>query len=126
MLTPDPTSGQVIVTRFECPNLRVLAYLLVLHARIKRDVQRLAPGLIASRVVVHWRQRTMLSISLWSELDSVYEMGSVPRHIHGSRIPGKLGVATSSGVFTFVGDWRRVMFGSPAAPRSPLRPLKTR
>ncbi|MBE1492786.1 hypothetical protein [Plantactinospora soyae] len=81
--------------------------------------------MIASRVVVHWRQRTMLSITLWPDLESVYDMGSVPRHVSGSRLPGRLGVATSSGVFTFTGDWRRVMFGSPAKARSPLRPLKT-
>jgi hypothetical protein len=103
----------------------VLVYLLALHVRIKRDVRRHVPGLIASRAVVLWRRRTMLSISLWPDLDSVYDMGSVPRHVTGSRIPGPLGVATSSGVFTFAGDWRRVMFGSPAAPRSPLRPLNT-
>jgi hypothetical protein len=122
---PVPAGGQVIVTRFECPSLRVLVYLLALHVRVKRDVRRHAPGLIASRVVVRWRQRTMLSISLWPDLDSVYDMGSVPRHVMGSRIPGQLGVVTSSGVFTFAGDWRRVMFGSPAAPRSPLLPLRT-
>lgn len=113
----------MIVTRFECPNRWVLVYLLALHVRVKRDVRRHVPGLIASRVVVLWRQRTMLSISLWPDLDSVYGMGSVPRHITGSRIPAQLGVTTSSGVFAFAGDWRRVLFGSPAAPRSPLQPL---
>jgi hypothetical protein len=112
-----------VVTRFECPNLAVLLYLLALHVRIKRDVVRHAPGLVASRVVVQWRTRTMLSLSLWQNLDSVYDMGSVPRHVAGSRVPGRLGVATSSGVFGFTGDWRRVMFGAPAEPRSPLRPI---
>jgi hypothetical protein len=117
------TAPRVVVTRFECPNLATLLYLLALHVRIKRDVVRAAPGLVAARVVVQWRTRTMLSISLWQDLDSVYDMGSVPRHVAGARIPRKLGVATTSGVFTYTGDWRRVMFDAPAGPRSPFRPL---
>ncbi|WP_238005282.1 hypothetical protein KZZ52_17230 [Dactylosporangium sp. AC04546] len=123
MLHAEPDSGQVVITRFECPNLAVLAYLLVLHVRIKRAVHRHAPALIAARVVVQWRRRTMLSISLWPDLDSIFAMGSVRRHVIGSRVPGRLGVRTSSGIFTFTGDWRRVMFGSPSAPHDPLQPL---
>ncbi len=120
----DPAGGQVVVTRFECPNLVTLLLLLVLHVRIKRDVRRYGRGLIGSRAVVDWRRRTMWSVSLWPDLDSVYSMGSVPRHVIGSRVPRRLGVATSCGVFCFAGDWRRVMFRSPAPPRSPLHPLE--
>jgi hypothetical protein len=115
--------GQVVVTRFECPNLVTLLYLLVLHARVKRAVHRHAPGLVAARAIVRWRQRTILSVSLWPDLDSVYAMGSVRRHVAGSRAPGRLGVRTSSGIFTFTGDWRWVMFGSPSSSHDPLKPL---
>jgi hypothetical protein len=123
-LTASPDAGQVVITRFECPGVVTLLYLLALHVRIKHAVRRQVPGLIATRVVVQWRERTMLSISLWPDLSTIYAMGSVQRHVIGSRVPGRLGVRTSSGVFGFTGDWRRIMFGSPAAAVDPLQPLK--
>jgi hypothetical protein len=113
----------VVVTRFECGTLPKLLAMLILHRRVKRSVRRRARGLIAVRTVVDRRQRTMLSVSLWQDLDSVYSMGNVPHHVAAARVPGSLGVRTASGVFCFVGDWRRVMFRSPSVPRSPLHPL---
>ncbi|MFI7080550.1 hypothetical protein ACIBO1_24925 [Micromonospora sp. NPDC049903] len=102
----------------------MLLFLVALHGHIKRDVRRLAPGLVSSHGTVLWRQRTLLSISVWRDLDSVYGIGSVQRHTYATRVPIRLGVATSSGVFTFTGDSRRVLFGSQVPPRSPLSPLK--
>jgi hypothetical protein len=120
---PEPGGGHVVVTRFECPNLAVLLYLLLLHARVRRDASRQASGLIASRAAVLWRRRTLFSITLWRNLDSIYTIGSVPRHTAATRLPRRFGVSTSSGVFTFTGDARRVLFGSPVESRSPLLPL---
>ena len=119
-LTPDPAGGQVMITRFECPNVLAMLVVLVLHVRIQRDVRKFATGFIA--VVSHhsWRTRTLLSISLWRDLDSVYSMGEVKRHIQASRIPRRLGVVTRCGVFCYTGDWRHVMFGVPASSASPL------
>jgi len=72
---------------------------------------------------VLWRRRTLFSITLWRNLDSIYTIGSVPRHTAATRLPRRFGVSTSSGVFTFTGDARRVLFGSPVESRSPLLPL---
>jgi hypothetical protein len=123
LFEPEPDLGQVVVTRFECGSLSKLVAMLALHRRVKRSVRRHARGLIGVRTLVDWRRRTMLSISLWQDLDSVYSMGDVDHHVAAVRVPGSLGVATTSGVFCFVGDWRRVMFRSPSEPRSPLHPL---
>jgi hypothetical protein len=120
----DPGGGQVVITRFECGNLLALAIVRALHYRVKRDVRRHARGFVGVKTLIDWRRRCLLSISLWEDLDSVYSMGSVPRHITATRMPGPLGVATASGIYCFVGDWRRVMFRSECAARSPLRPLQ--
>ncbi|MBE1561951.1 hypothetical protein [Nonomuraea africana] len=116
----------MIVTRFECGSRLKLVAMLVLHRRVKRHVRRLARGLVGVKTLVDWRTSTMLSITLWKDLDSVYSMGQVPQHVAAVRVPGSLGVRTSSGVFCFAGDWRRVMFRSPSEPRSPLYPLPSR
>lgn len=125
MLELEPGGGQVVVTRFECPSLGTLLLLLALHVRVKRAVRRHADGFIAVRTVVDWRRRSLLSISLWEDLESVYSMGGVNRHILAARVPDRLGIATASGIYCFVGDWRRVMFHSRIAARSPLHPLAT-
>lgn len=117
------TGGQVVVTRFECGTLRGLLAIIALHLRLKVDVRRRARGYLGVRTLVDWRHRTLLSVSLWQDLDSVYSMGMVPRHVSAVRVPGLLGVRTTCGVFCFVGDWRRVMFGSAAEPRSPMYPI---
>ena len=112
------------MTRFECRGLPALLLLLALHVRVKHAVRRHASrGFLGARTIVDWRHRTLLSISLWQDLDSVYSMGSVHAHVLAARIPDRLGVATTGGVFCFAGDWRRVMFGSDCPPRSPLHPL---
>ncbi|MEN3359653.1 MAG: hypothetical protein V7637_3635 [Mycobacteriales bacterium] len=119
----DPAGGEVVVTRFECPGLPSLLLLLVMHLRLKRDVRRRANGFLGARPVVDWRRRTLLSVSLWTDLESIYSMGGVPRHVSVVRIPHRLGIRTACGVFCFGGDWRRVMFGGQAAAQSPLHPL---
>jgi len=109
-----------MITRFDCPGLLAMLVVLLLHKRVARDVRRYASGFIA--VVSHhdWRTRTVLSISLWRDLDSVYSMGQVDRHVAVTRIPRRLGIATRCGVFCYVGGWLDVMFGPPAKSMSPL------
>ena len=118
-----PDGGQVVVTRFECGSVARLLAIRLLHARLKRDVQRTAKGFIAVRTVIDWRRRAMLSISLWESLDSIYTMGDVREHVSAVRLPSRLGVATACGIYCLVGDWRRVMFRGATVTRSPLYPL---
>lgn len=119
-----PEGGQVVVTRFECGNLPSLIAVRMLHARLKRHVKRRARGFIGVKTVILWQPRTMLSISLWQDLASIYSMGNVTQHVEATRVPAHLGVETSCGIFYLVGDWRRVMFGGSAPTRSPLHPLE--
>lgn len=118
-----PEGGQIVVTRFECRTLPRLLVVRLVHARLKPDVRRAAKGFIAVTTVIDWGQRTMLSISLWDSLDSIYAMGEVPRHVAASRLPAQLGARTTCGIFCLAGDWRRVMFRGAAVTRSPLHPL---
>jgi hypothetical protein len=115
----DPRS-QVVITRFECPNLYALLLILAVHRRVKKQVRRLASGYLGGRTLVQWRTRTLLSISLWDRLDSIYAMGEVQHHIVASRIPARLKAATSCGIYTYSGDWKQVMFGVPAVSNAPL------
>jgi len=123
LLEFHPEGGQVVVTRFECRTIPRLLAIRLAHARLKRDIRRAATGFIAVRTVIDWSRRTILSISLWESLDSIYAMGEVPRHVSASRLPAQLGVQTTCGIFCLAGDWRRVMFRSAAVTRSPLHPL---
>jgi hypothetical protein len=116
----DPTRGQVMITRFECPSLSTMVVIMLLHRRIKRQVAQLADGYLGAVMLRDWRTRTVLSMSLWRDIDSVYSMGRVQRHIAGSRVPARLGVRTRAGVFCYAGDWRQVMFGTGQPKPSPL------
>lgn len=120
LIEPDITGGQVVVTRFECGTLRKLFWILAMHARVKIDVRRQSTGFVGVKALIDWRRRTVYSITLWRDLDSVYSMGNVPRHVSAARVPRVMGVETTCGIFCYVGDWRRVMFRSPSPPRSPL------
>jgi len=119
-VTPDPDKGQVMITRFECPHWRAMLTILFLHRRIKRQVAQRATGYLGATTLRSWRTRTVLSVSLWRDLDSVYSMGEVPRHIHAARLPHRLGINTRAGVFCYAGDWRQVMFGADEPKPSPL------
>ena len=120
----QPEGGQVIVTRFECKNRMQLAFLFALHIRVKRAVRSQSRGLIVSKALVDWRARTLMSISLWSDLESIYSMGEVPRHIEATRVARRIGVRTACGVFCYAGDWKRVMFRAGEAHESPLHPIQ--
>lgn len=122
LIEPDIAGGQVVVTRFECRTPLKLFWILLMHVRVKRDVRRQSTGFVGVKALVDWRRRTVYSISLWRDLDSVYSMGNVPRHVSAARVPRVMGVETTCGVFCYVGDWRRVMFRSPSPPCSPLHP----
>ncbi|WP_405100607.1 hypothetical protein [Micromonospora sp. NBC_01412] len=122
LLEPDPAKGQVVVTRFTCHTLPKVLLILLMHLRLKRHVRRQATGYLGIKVLVDWRHRVVLSISLWRDLDSVYSMGGVSRHVGASRAPGRFGITTTCGVFCYAGGWTRVMFGGAAKAESPLHP----
>jgi hypothetical protein len=122
VVEPDLDKGQVVVTRFVCPSIWAVLVVRLLHVRVKRAVRRHASGFLGIRLLVDWRRRTVLSVSLWQDLASVYTMGEVYRHVEATRLPAALGITTSCGVFCYVGDWKRVMFGAERGDPSPLHP----
>jgi hypothetical protein len=105
---------QVVVTRFECPGLYALLLVKLLHHRVRPQVRAVAPGYLGGTTLVRWRTRTLLSLSLWRDLDGVYDMGQARRHVLAARVPSRLGVRTSCDVYARSGEWRRVMFGVPS------------
>jgi hypothetical protein len=111
-----------MITRFECPSLPAMLVVVLLHQWIKRQVARRACGYLGATMLRDWRTRTVLSVSLWRDLDSVYSMGDLPRHIQASRLPARLGIHTRAGAFSYTGDWRQVMFNAGQPNPSPLEP----
>lgn len=109
-----------MITRFECPSIRSLLVVLALHKRVKRDVRRVADGYLGGATVVSWKTRTVLSISLWQRFDSIYAMGNARAHVLASRVPRRLGVSTSCGIYAYTGEWRRLMFDAPGQEHDPL------
>ena len=74
-------------------------------------------------VMVDWRRKVMFSVSMWPDIDSVYAMGGVNRHVLAARLPRRIGVRTTCGVFCYAGDWRRVMFRGGSQAQSPFAPV---
>jgi hypothetical protein len=101
----------IVVTGFECPSLWALLVVLVLHVRLARDVRREATGFLGATRMIAWRRRTLLNISLWRDMEGVRSMGRVQRHVNATRVPSTLGVATYGDIYSFDGDWKRVLFG---------------
>jgi hypothetical protein len=112
--------GHLSVTRFECPTRATVIVLRCLHSYVKREVLRKASGCLGITTLTDWRSRTMYSISMWRNIEDIYRMGEVHRHVLAARVPGQLGVHTEAGIFTYVGDWRRVLFNSSYAGSSPI------
>lgn len=120
----DQTGGCVVITRFECRTLPRLLYLVLRHSATKRAVRRSAKGYVGSRAIVDWRQRTLMSVSLWRSVASIFSMGEVQEHVVAARLPRRLGIATTCGIYTFAGDWRTVMFGTVTEAHSPLELIR--
>lgn len=109
-----------MVTRFRCRHRLALLVLHAMHRRVKREVRRKLPGCLGVTTLTDWRSGELISISLWESADDIYGMGEVKSHVLASRVPGQLEVSTQSGVFSYVGDWRRVLFGNVYTDGSPL------
>lgn len=109
----EDSRGQVVVTRFDCRTIRNVLRVLALHRRVKPEVRRKADGYLGGKTVVVWRRRSVLSISLWRDLPSMYQMGRVDRHILAARVPAQLHVTTSCGVYAYSGEWKHLMFRTP-------------
>lgn len=115
----------VVVTRFQCGSLAKLLVVALLHPWIRHEIQLETTGLVASSRRILWRQRTLLSVSMWQDLDSIYTMGRCGAHVAAARLPHHLGISTTCGIFTLVGDWKRIMFESHSSTHSPLRRLES-
>ncbi len=109
-----------MVTRFECQRRVTLVLLHIVHSYVRREVRRKADGFIGVTTSTDWRSGAMHSISMWREIEDIYRMGEVRRHILAARLPGRLNVRTYSGIFAYAGDWRRVLFNSRHTGASPL------
>lgn len=109
-----------MVTRFHCRHRAALLVLHLLHRRVKREVRRKVEGCLGVTTLTDWRAGDLLSISLWRKADDLYGMGEVRSHVLAARVPGRIEVTTQAGVFSYVGDWRRVMFGNVYTDGSPL------
>lgn len=103
--------------------------IILMHHRIKPDIQASVPGFIGIKTLKLWRERRILSISMWERGAALMGMGASNRHVEAAHVTGRLGVVTNAGIFNYRGDWRRLMFGASRGTepeRSPLdRPTAT-
>jgi hypothetical protein len=118
--TPD--AGVVVVTRFDCPNYRVLLLTRMLHLVLGRRIRRQLPGLISSSTHTSVRARRVLSVTVFTSMADLYQMGSVRAHVQAARVMPRFNVVTSGAVFVHGGDWRTVLFDA-AGRESPLAGL---
>lgn len=112
--------GVVVITRFACDTWLQMLKISLIHTRIKLDVRKNAVDFIGAKTFVDYRERTILSVTLWRSASGPYSMGGISRHVLASRTPAAIGVTTSCGVFRYIGDWKAVMFGANGASESPL------
>jgi hypothetical protein len=103
--------GAVVVTRFACRTRRNVLLVWWLHHRVKPAVRARVRGLLGIRLYIDWRQRVVRSVSLWTDPAYLYDMGKVDEHIEVARVPRRLGIKTSCGIYTHEGDCSEVMFG---------------
>ncbi len=116
----ETPGGVVVVTRFRSPNRRQLLRVIWLHRGLRRRCKRELEKLIDVKLCISWRERTILSVSLWSVADGPFAMGEVEAHVRATRMPAQKGMSTSCGMFTYAGEWRHLMFGTPHESKSPL------
>ena len=120
--------GVLVVTEFRCKGWWQMVRVLLLHYRVKPDITANVSGFIGVRTVRIWRERRILSISIWERGADLMGMGASNRHVKAAHVTEEVGVTTNAGVFTYSGDWRRLMFGASRGTepeRSPLTPSST-
>jgi hypothetical protein len=77
--------GHLSVTRFECPTRATVIILCCLNSYVKREVLRKASGCLGITTLTDWRSRMLYSISMWRDIEDIYRMGDVHRHVLASR-----------------------------------------
>lgn len=112
-----------MITRFEFTRLPDMLLFISLHRRVNKSAERMCDGLLGVSTLKYWQTLTVLSISVWRNLDSVYQMGDVPLHITASRWPAQRGTVTRCGVYPYSGDWKWVMFKAGTKGKSPTEDL---
>ncbi len=60
--------GQIVVTRFECPNAYSFALIRLLHYAVRRQAKKRALAFRGVAVISSWRTKTMMSITVWDSL----------------------------------------------------------
>lgn len=112
--------GVVVVTVFACRTIVNMLLIWKLHHQLKQRVYRRATDFLGVYLILDWRARTVRSVSLWADLNGVYDMGEVREHVEATRFPARRGIQTSCGIFSFEGDWLKVLFGARHGRPSPL------
>lgn len=112
--------GAIVVTRFDCPTRRRLIQLIWWHWLLRRHCRRKLKALVDVKMFVSWHNRSLRSVSLWSDAPGIYGMGGIDAHVRMTRMPAQRGIATCCGIFRFAGEWRNLMFGAPTHAVSPL------
>lgn len=111
ILDPLNADARVVVTAFVCPNRIAWLRILFEHLSIKRRLRASdIGGLALTTLVVSWRSKRILNISIWESKDAIYNMNGWPEHIKAAHLPPRLRVRTWCIVYETEGNWRDVLF----------------
>jgi len=108
------------VTMFQCESVIRMLAIALMHRPMKRRVLDQVDGFLGVKLFTDWPNRSIRSVSLWTDVTSIYGMGNVAAHVKAARVPGRWGISTSCGVFEYSGDWRSVLFEGTWQSPSPL------
>jgi len=113
--------GVVVITAFACRTRTDVLLLWWLHHRLDARVRAATDKFLGVKLYIDWSDRRVRSVSLWSDIKGLYDMGKVEAHIAATRLPAQRGITTSCGVYGYRGDWRTVLFGEGYATPAPLQ-----
>ncbi len=111
-----------VCVRFQCDKRRHLLHLRLRAWRIEREVKRTRAAYVTGKTRLRWRERELISLSIWSDQASMFSMGGCARHIDAAHYALNHGVRFQSDIMDTVGSWSQVMrraFEAKAALHAP-------
>lgn len=101
----------ISVTWFECKTPLQRWVVRWFHRVVGREVRARIPGYVGTSLFRPRNSAHLVSISMWEDQACMVRMGSVASHIRAARVPGRLRVKTTGGIYQYNGDWRTVLHG---------------
>jgi hypothetical protein len=73
--------------------------------------------------MIDWRLRTYTNLTVWASTERIRDMGQSNRHVAAVKTVAGKRISARSGIFSYTGGWRQVLFDSPASAENPFTRL---